>query len=210
MMRRRAKLLPNKPLLFIGSTENTMLARAGAVAMSHGSLRRASFLVGSTVAAAGGASIVKSKFEDHGLNVATYNNFQFTPTLEAGVRAMRLIRTAALIVMDYEVAKVKPYFFAEDLGKEEKEHKRLESDMEQREMELEKAQLEYASEDNSEVKKLSPQERKQVKLEQKRRMKGNQESESYIERQLTDYWNSAEQMVVPISKLDSILQTWTI
>jgi aarF domain-containing kinase len=74
--------------------------------------------------------------------------------------------------MDYEVAKVKPYIFifAEDVGKEEMEHKRLESEMELRERDLEEAQVEYAKDTSGKAAKLAPEERTILKLQQKQRM----------------------------------------
>lgn len=149
-----------------------MLARAGVLAIANRRHRRTAFAAASTaVAALGSVSIVNSKCQDHGVSQVTSSNSLFIPTVQATIRALRLVRTAFLIVMDYEIEKAKPFLFSYDnIGTEEKEHHRLESEMERRERELEEAQIEYAGGSTDEEAKLSPEERKKVKSQQKQRV----------------------------------------
>jgi predicted unusual protein kinase regulating ubiquinone biosynthesis (AarF/ABC1/UbiB family) len=129
-------------------------------------VRRSTFFTATATAAAlaGGVSAAKSNCE----SIQSYdNNSLFVPTLEAGIRALRLVRTAGIIVMDYEIAKMK--LFTAIGGKEEMELMRLEQETADREMELEQAQMEYASGTEENV-KVSSEQRKALKAKQKQRM----------------------------------------
>lgn len=82
------------------------------------------------------------------------------PTLEAGIRALRLVWTAGLITMDYEIAKY--------TAGEESHLNSLQNELERREQVLEEAQMLYATE--GQFSDLSPPERRARKEEQKRHM----------------------------------------
>jgi hypothetical protein len=100
------------------------------------------------------------------------------PTLEAAVRAMRLASTAVRIVVDYEVAKWDNSFFWFATTVESAEDKRiksLEGAVQRLEVELERAQTEYAREipdddQQQQQQRLSEKERKVLKTQQKLRM----------------------------------------
>ena len=92
------------------------------------------------------------------------------PTLEASVRVLRLLRTAVLMVMDYEVAKYKPRFLeAPSTKKEDLELEALEIAMEVKQKELENAQIAYAR-GSTDYDEMSPDERRTLKENQKRLM----------------------------------------
>ena len=159
-----------------------MFARAGAVALaqrrySRRSLLHRSVLCGSAgfVAFLGGITAINKSKCDQSLQFAD-NDLQSSsmsiiiPTMEAGIRAARLVQTAILMIADYEIAKLKPMIMGD---KENIEHLRLEREMEMRESELEKAQLAYAGDDNGDVDNkslMSPEERKELKRQQKKQM----------------------------------------
>jgi predicted unusual protein kinase regulating ubiquinone biosynthesis (AarF/ABC1/UbiB family) len=67
------------------------------------------------------------------------------PTMEASVRAMRLVSTAFRIVLDYQVAKVGIQLPFTVQSEEECEIKELEARVERLELKLEEAQIEYSS-----------------------------------------------------------------
>ena len=147
-----------------------MLARISLLAINQRRYRRTAFGFTSTLAVLGSASVVRCRCQDHGLYKANEAESLFIPTLEASLRAVRLLRTAFLMAMDYEVAKVTPYIFPTNLGLEDLEHKRLESEVEKMEKVLEDAQMEYAGKNKKEEENLSLEERRKMKAEQKKRM----------------------------------------
>jgi aarF domain-containing kinase len=89
------------------------------------------------------------------------------------------------MVMDYELAKVKPLVFSAELGQEEIRLNQLESEVEQREKSLEEAQIEYARDTTGKADTLSPEERKALKQEQKNRMQEAARRLAETEEQLT-------------------------
>ena len=128
------------------------------VSLSTGRLYQSRF-VGFSLAAtgfAGGATVAKCQGLD-----SNYSGSLFLPTLEAGVRAMRLVKTAVQIVIDYEAAKIKNR--AQGKDEEEIELSRLEAEVEAREMELEQAQMEYAGKSGEQLNDLSAEDRKREK-----------------------------------------------
>lgn len=89
------------------------------------------------------------------------------PTLEASVRAARLVGTACSIVLDYQVAKMQ--------GQEDSEITGLETKIESLEAQLEKAQIEYSvgtEESRQHKKNLSPEEKIEFLNQQKQKMQG--------------------------------------
>jgi hypothetical protein len=128
-------------------------------------VRRSTFFAATATAGvlAGGVSAAKSNCE----SIQSYDNSSlFVPTLEAGIRALRLVRTAGTIVLDYEIAKLK--LFTAEGGKEEMELMRLEQEITDRETELEQAQTEYASGTGTEENvKLSSEQRNALKEKQR-------------------------------------------
>lgn len=154
-----------------------MLARVGAIALAQRRPRRNALLYGSAgcvAASLSGLTCFKSRcdsgrqFATNGSELSASNNTSILiPTMEAGLRAARLVKTAILIIMDYELEKVRPKLF----GDEEMEHYRLEQELEIRESNLEKAQLAYANDNEDEaIKSLPPKERRTLKLQQKKEM----------------------------------------
>jgi hypothetical protein len=148
-----------------------MLSRVGALAISQRRYRRTTFLAASTTVAALGGAAVKSQCQDQVFSPVSMDPSSLVvPMFQASLRAMRLIRTALLVGMDYETAKLKPFIFGEATGKEEMKLTRLENEMDLREKELDEAQMEYAKDTSGKAVNLSPNERKALKLEQKQRM----------------------------------------
>ena len=135
------------------------------VSLSTGRLYQSRFIGFSlaTTAFAGSATVAKCQGLD-----SNDSGSLFLPTLEAGVRAMRLVKTAVQIVIDYEAAKFKNR--AQGKDEEEIELSRLEAEVEAREMELEQAQMEYAGKSGEQLNDLSAEDRKRVKERQKMQM----------------------------------------
>ena len=90
------------------------------------------------------------------------------PTLEATTRAFRLVRTAVLMVVDYEFAKVAPYFESAKEIHDDQERAYWESELGHREILLEKAQMEYANGHLDDD--LPVRERKEAKVHKKEEM----------------------------------------
>ena len=87
------------------------------------------------------------------------------PTLEASVRAARLVGTACSIVLDYQVAKMQ--------GQEDSEITEFETKIERLEAQLEEAQIEYSvgtEASRQHKKKLSPEEKIDFLNQQKQKM----------------------------------------
>ena len=92
-------------------------------------------------------------------------------TLEATLRAFRLVGTAVHIVLDYEVAKLEKSLPFTSMSQEDHNIKRLEQEVETKEKLLEVAQMEYASEDQVDNENIiAPEDRKALKLQQKAKM----------------------------------------
>lgn len=147
-----------------------MLAgRIGALAFARQSSRAKSSLLWAAVGTGGvvGGATVTSLCQDSELVTPWRPNDELlVPTLEATFRALRLVKTASQIVMDYELAKYMPAtksFISQD-GKVEA----LQEEMEHREKVLEKCQMKYASEETDPS--LSSSARKAVKVQQKKTM----------------------------------------
>eukprot|EP00980_Cylindrotheca_fusiformis_P001220 scaffold328_cov130-Cylindrotheca_fusiformis.AAC.34 len=129
-------------------------------------LRQSTFLATTTsVALAGGAATYKVNCESS-IQTNSSGSSLFVPTLEAGTRALRLVQTAGVVVLDYEMAKLKRHF---DGGKQEIELTQLEDKMADMEQELEQAQREYASQPEKDS-GMSWEQRIELKQEQKKRM----------------------------------------
>ena len=92
------------------------------------------------------------------------------PTQEASVRVLTLLRTAVLMVMDYEVAKYKPKLLDTPHKKEDLERETLEVSMEVKQRELESAQIAYARGSTTDSDGMSPDDRRTLKENQKRLM----------------------------------------
>ena len=94
------------------------------------------------------------------------------PTMEASIRAMRLVSTAFRIVLDYQVAKVGIQLPFTVQSEEECEIKELEANVERLELKLEEAQIEYSSGTQSKetTRDLSLEERIELQNRQKQRM----------------------------------------
>ena len=94
------------------------------------------------------------------------------PTMEASVRAMRLVTTACQIVFDYEVAKLENQLPFTSQSKEENTIKQLEAEVEKLELKLEEAQNEYTSGTASKetTRDLSVEERIELQNRQKQHM----------------------------------------
>lgn len=107
---------------------------------------------------------VVSKFTDS-------SNSMLIPTLQASVRAMRLVSTAFLIVVDYQLAKMETFLPFTVESKEEMETRTLQANLDRHEKVLEEAQIEYSREiPQSEKMLLSVADRKALKAKQKLRM----------------------------------------
>jgi hypothetical protein len=145
-----------------------MLGRAGAIVLAQRRPRRSVVLYGSAaVASLGGLTTLTAGCDGLQLSSERPNMSMIIPTMQAGLRAARLVKTAMLIIIDYEIAKLKPMI----RGDEEIGHQRLEHEMELRESELENAQMAYANEDEDQsTKSLPPLERRALKLKQKKQM----------------------------------------
>jgi aarF domain-containing kinase len=92
-------------------------------------------------------------------------------TMEATVRALRLVGTTVHIVLDYQFSKVEGSLPFSRLSQEDSKIQELEKEVERCEKDLEDAQMEYAGEnqvDNENV--ISPEDRREIKLKQKARM----------------------------------------
>ena len=94
------------------------------------------------------------------------------PTLEASIRASRLIKTAFQIVLDYQIAKFGMKLPFTVQSEEEREIKKLEAEIESLELKLEEAQIEYSSDSQlkESTRHLSLEERIELKNHQKQRM----------------------------------------
>jgi len=94
------------------------------------------------------------------------------PTVEASLRAMRLVSTAFRIILDYQVAKMEINLPFSIQSKEECEIKELEAEVERRELKLEELQIEYSREtgSNEETRNLSLEERIELRNQQKQQM----------------------------------------
>jgi hypothetical protein len=94
------------------------------------------------------------------------------PTMEASVRAMRLVSTAFQIVLDYQVAKVGMQLPFTVQSKEEREIKQLEDEVERLEAKLEEAQIDYSrgSATKESTRNLSLEERIELQNRQKQKM----------------------------------------
>jgi predicted unusual protein kinase regulating ubiquinone biosynthesis (AarF/ABC1/UbiB family) len=90
------------------------------------------------------------------------------PTLEATTRALRLVRTVVLMVVDYEVAKVAPYFESAKEIHDDQERVYWGSELDRREKLLEEAQMRYANDHLNDD--LPARERKEAKVDQKEEM----------------------------------------
>ena len=108
------------------------------------------------------------------------------PTMEASIRAMRLVSTAFLIVCDYQVAKMETYLPFTIQSKEENEIVELETEVERREMKLEEAQIEYSrdTKSNETTRNLSIEQRIELKNCQKLRMQEAAKQLADVEDQL--------------------------
>ncbi|KAG7340058.1 ABC1 family-domain containing protein [Nitzschia inconspicua] len=71
------------------------------------------------------------------------------PSLQAGIRALRLVKTTICIVWDYEVAKLERHLPFNSTSQEDAEIQALEAKVEQKEKALEEAQTLYARGDNT-------------------------------------------------------------
>lgn len=119
------------------------------------------------MASVGSYSIVKCSCQS--LAETTDPGFHLViPTLEAATRALRLVRTAVLMVVDYEFAKVAPYFESAKEIHDDQERAYWESELDHREELLEKAQRKYANGHLNDD--LPARERKEAKVNQKEEM----------------------------------------
>lgn len=97
------------------------------------------------------------------------------PTLEASVRAARLVGTAGRIVADYQLAKMETRLPFATLSQEDSEIQELETKIESLEAQLEQAQIEYSvgTEETRQVRKnMTAEERSEMNRRQKLRMQG--------------------------------------
>jgi hypothetical protein len=157
-----------------------MLSRVGAVAITQARYQRRA-LFATTMAAAGGVLTYSSNTSpwtttitdcDGSSKLATATSL-VVPTLEAGIRAFRLVQTATMMVLSYQYTfKISPYFETKADRDETKEHDYWQSEVERREELLEACQIRYAREhfDDMEEMRLTPAEKRQKKLEQKAEM----------------------------------------
>lgn len=106
------------------------------------------------------------------------------PTLEATVRALRLVRTAVLMVVDYQVEKFKPRLSVGSTTDAAAELEALQTKMERKEAALERAQMEYAN--GKAYPDLSSEERRALKERQKREMHQAASQLAEIEKQITE------------------------
>ena len=143
--------------------------------------RRNAYLFGSALLA--GTGSLSYYNHNHNLNnkascenkiqQSTSSSSLVVPTIQASLRALRLVGTAIVIVVDYETAKLERFFPFTIQSKEEIRIKSLEADVERKERELEDAQMVYAREADKYDEKmatLTAEKQKQLKVEQKRRM----------------------------------------
>jgi len=151
-----------------------MLGRIGTIAIAHSHRRYQKAAIytavtGITLASSWSASDWATKCQQQQISQPWGNEVDILiPTLQAGSRVVRLIRTVVLIVMDYEIAKYKPKFL-ESSNQGNMEVEALEVAMEAKQKELENAQITYArGSTDSDV--MSPEERRKMKEDQKRQM----------------------------------------
>jgi hypothetical protein len=149
-----------------------MLGRIGAVGTLALTQRRHRTTLLATAAAASlvSATVLRCSCEIKPLSLVAEPRSLVVPTLEATLRAMRLVSTSVLMVMDYELAKVAPYFTTQANHEKYEDRKRLESEIELRESHLEEAQLLYASAISGHEDKISAESRKELKFRQRQAM----------------------------------------
>lgn len=106
----------------------------------------------------------------------------WSPSLQAGVRALRLIQTTIRIVWEYEAAKLQRHLPFSSANQEDTAIQALEAKVEDKEKALEEAQIIYARENNGSdtnsstmqqqqsTLKRSETSRKEIKRQQKKRM----------------------------------------
>jgi hypothetical protein len=145
-----------------------MLARIGTIALTQRRYRRTTFLAASTAASVASYSIVKCSCQSLANTTDSSGFHLVVPTLEATTRALRLVRTAVLMVVDYELAKVAPYFESAKEIHDDQERAYWESELDHREKLLEKAQMKYAN--NHLNDDLPANKRKEAKVNQKEEM----------------------------------------
>lgn len=144
--------------------------------------RRSTILAASGIAVAAGGVSFATHCEAQQLHRPWQNDtIPLVPTLEAAVRAVRLVGTVATVVMEYEIAKYKPRMF-QSSPNEDAELEALQIQMERKETDLEEAQIAYSTEikDSS----LSPTQRRALREEQKRRMQEAAGQLAEVEEQL--------------------------
>jgi hypothetical protein len=167
---------------FSAEAKKMMLSRIGTIAVVRHH-RRSTILAASGVAAVVGGVSFSTQCETQQLHQAWRSDtIPLVPTLEAAVRAVRLVLTVATIVVEYEMAKYKPRIF-QSSPNEDAELEALQNQMEMKEKSLEEAQMAYSSkiEDDS----LSPTQRRALKEEQKRQMQEVAGQLAEVEEQLT-------------------------
>jgi hypothetical protein len=146
-----------------------MLARIGTIALTQSRYRRTTFLAASTAASVASYSIVECSCQSLADTTESSGINLVVPTLEATTRALRLVQTAVLMVVDYEFAKVAPYFESAKEIHDDQERAYWESELDLREKLLEKAQRKYAN-DHLNDNLPSARERKEAKVNQKEEM----------------------------------------
>ena len=123
-----------------------MLSRVGALAISASANRHQSLVKGvgkaTTVSFLTGLSLYQcNKTKLEGISVVNSSTRLVVPTLEAAVRALRLVSTAILIITDYETAKVTATLFPADNS----ERSHWEREKSERRQQLVDAQIAYTS-----------------------------------------------------------------
>jgi ABC1 atypical kinase-like domain len=148
-----------------------MLSRIGTIAIVQGRRRyqtRGIYAFTSVSVAIGGSFGYATQCQQPQFRQPWGNDADLlVPTIEASARVLRLIRTAVLMVLDYEVAKYKPRMLGSP-SDEVMELEALEAEVEAKRNELEIAQLAYAIQRKDS--NLPPAERRTQKENQKRRM----------------------------------------
>ena len=168
-----------------------MLSRVGAVAVAQAPRYRRRALLAGTVAAGACWTTYSHSSSPSSITRSTRSTITscdaapshsstlrgatslVVPTLEAGLRAVRLVKTATLMVIDYEILyKLAPYFESKSDRDETKEHDYWQSEVERREQILEACQITYAREhfDDMEEMRMTEEEKRQKKLKQKAEM----------------------------------------
>lgn len=159
-----------------------MLSRIGTIAVLRHH-RRSAILAGSGIVAAVGGVGCSSQCEAHQLHQPRLTEIiTLVPTLEAALRAVRLVRTVATIVVEYETAKYKPRMF-QSSPDEDAEIESLQNQLETKEKCLEEVQIAYSTE--IEDKSLSPTQHRALRQEQKRQMQEAATQLADVEEQLT-------------------------